>query len=380
MKKTYFANIDGLRFFAFLVVLVSHLSIFTGYGAKYYSPIRKLFLTHGDLGVTFFFTLSGFLITYLLLQEREQVGTVSLKHFYIRRALRIWPVYIVVIVAGFFVFPYLIDTPLAVSLLAPLSRLPAYLFFVGNIDLIYMGYASVIIGVLWSLAVEEQFYLVWPYVFKKIKTYTMPWVLGSVIVASFIYRFIHWENYEIIRYMTFSVFSDLAIGCLLAYLVFFKKGFVAFFERLPRWVIVINYILVFLYPVLRGVLSFLISGWFYHTMYALESVIFCILFSGIIMEQCFAKNSLFKVGNSKTLTYLGKVSYGLYAYHMIAMVFVLWFGRVFFGLALSYNSIAILLNISVATFILSLFFAHISYTYMEKPVLKLKEKVGYLKK
>lgn len=380
MKKTYFANIDGLRFFAFLVVLVSHLSIFTGYGAEYYSPIRKLFLTHGDLGVTFFFTLSGFLITYLLLQEREQVSTVSLKHFYIRRALRIWPVYMVVIIAGFFVFPYLIDTPLVVSLLAPLSRLPAYLLFVGNIDLVYMGYASVIIGVLWSLAVEEQFYLIWPVVFKKIKTSTIPWVLGSVIVASFIYRFIHWENYEIIRYMTFSVFSDIAIGCLLAYLVFFKKGFVVFFERIPKWAILVNYILVLFYPVLRGVLSFLISGWFYHTMYALESVIFCILFAGIIMEQCFAKNSFFKFGNSKTLVYLGKISYGLYAYHMIALVLVLWFGRVFFGLALNYNSIAILLNISVATFVLSLFFAHISYTYMEKPILKLKEKVGYLKK
>ena len=380
MKKTYFANIDGLRFFAFLVVLVSHLSIFTGYGAHYYNPIRKLFLTHGDLGVTFFFTLSGFLITYLLLQEREEKGAVSLKHFYIRRALRIWPVYMVVIIAGFFVFPYLIDTPLAVSLLAPLSRLPAYLFFVGNIDLIYMGYASVIIGVLWSLAVEEQFYLIWPYVFKKIKTSTIPWVLGFVIVASFIYRFIHWENYEIIRYMTFSVFSDLAIGCLLAYLVFFKKGFVEFFERMPRWAILLNYILVLFYPMLRGVLSFLISGWLYHTMYALESVIFCILFAGIIMEQCFAKNSFFKLGNSKTLIYLGKISYGLYAYHMIAMVLVLWFGVVFFGLAINYNSIAILLNISVATFIVSLFFAHISYTYMEKPILKLKEKVGYLKK
>lgn len=379
MSKVYFKNIDGLRFLAFFAVLVSHLSIFTGYDALYYSPIRKLFLTHGDLGVTFFFTLSGFLITYLLLQERKDKGEVSLKHFYIRRALRIWPVYLVVIICGFFIFPYLVHTPLAVSLLAPLSRLPAYLFFAGNIDLIYMGYASVIIGVLWSLAVEEQFYLIWPAVFKKIKTSTIPWVLGGVIFASFIYRFINWENYEIIRYMTFSVFSDLAIGCLLAYLVFFKKGFVEFFERMPRWGILLNYVLVFFYPVLRGVLSFLISGWFYHTMYALESVIFCVLFAGIIMEQCYAKNSFFKIGNSKTLTYLGKISYGLYAYHMIALVLVLWFGVMFFGLALKYNSIAILLDISTATFVLSLFFAHISYVYMEKPILKLKDKVGYLK-
>ncbi|MHB1316727.1 MAG: acyltransferase family protein, partial [Minisyncoccota bacterium] len=237
MKKIYFPHIDGLRFFAFLVVLISHLSIFTGYTTKFYNPIRKLFFTHGDLGVTFFFVLSGFLITYLLLVEKKDNGEVSLKYFYIRRALRIWPVYIVVILCGFFIFPYIVNTPLALDVKISLSRLPAYIFFLGNIDLIYVGYASVITGVLWSLAVEEQFYLIWPLVFKKIKTNSIPWILGGVIIASFIYRFVHWENYEIIRYMTFSVFSDLAIGCLLAYLVFFKKGFVEFFERLPSWAI-----------------------------------------------------------------------------------------------------------------------------------------------
>ncbi|MHB1316738.1 MAG: acyltransferase family protein, partial [Minisyncoccota bacterium] len=193
------------------------------------------------------------------------------------------------------------------------------------------------------------------------------------------YRFVHWENYEIIRYMTFSVFSDLAIGCLLAYLVFFKKGFVEFFERLPSWAILINYILVLGYPVLRGVLSFIISGRLYQTMYALESVIFCILFAVIIMEQCFSKNSFFKVGNSKTLTYLGKISYGLYVYHMIAMTSILWFAVTFFGLPLEYNSLSILLSIGIATFLITLFFSYISYKYMEKPILRLKEKIGYLK-
>lgn len=379
MKKTYFPHIDGLRFFAFLVVLVSHLSIFTGFTAEYYNPIRKLFLTHGDLGVSFFFTLSGFLITYLLFQERAQAGEVSLKHFYLRRVLRIWPVYAVVILCGFFIFPFLVDATLPVSVVTPLSRLPAYLLFVGNIDLVYMGYASVITGVLWSLAVEEQFYLIWPAVFKKIKASAIPKVLGAVIVLSFIYRYIHWNNYEIIRYMTFSVFSDLAIGCLLAYLVYFKKGFVEFFEKLPRWAILLNYIAVFGYPVLRGVLSFMISGVFYHTMYALESVIFCILFSVVIMEQCFSKNSFFKVGNSKALSYLGKISYGLYAYHMIAMVIVLWVGVVWFDMPIVHHSLSVLGLISASTFMISLLFAHFSYQYMEKPILRLKEKIGYLK-
>ncbi|MCX6703110.1 MAG: acyltransferase [Candidatus Zambryskibacteria bacterium] len=377
MNKVYFKNLDGLRFFAFLIVLISHLTIFSGYTAELYNPIRKLFFAHGDLGVTFFFVLSGFLITYLLLQEREQTGDVSIKHFYIRRALRIWPVYLVVILCGFFIFPYLISTPLSVSLLAPLSRLPAYLFFLGNIDLIYAGYTSVIIGVLWSLAVEEQFYLVWPAVFKRVGVSKIPWILGAVIIASFIYRFIRWQNYEIIRYMTFSVFSDIAIGCLLAYCVYFKKGFVEFFENMPRWAIGLSYVMVVYYTLLRGILSFLVSGLVHQTLYALESIIFCVLFSIIILEQCYSKNSFFKVGNSKILSYLGKLSYGLYAYHMVALVCVLWATSIYVPVV--HSSLPTLVFVSVFTFLLSLFFAHISYTYMEKPILKLKEKVGYVK-
>lgn len=380
MNKTYFPHLDGLRFFAFLVVLISHLSIFTGFTAQLYNPIRKLFLTHGDLGVTFFFTLSGFLITYLLLQERTQQGFVSLKHFYIRRGLRIWPVYLVVVVFGFFLFPYIIDIPLALSVEAPLSRLPAYIFFLGNIDLVYVGYASVVIGVLWSLAVEEQFYLIWPAVFKKIKLSYIPWVLIPVIIASFVYRYIHWENYELIRFMTFSVFSDLAIGSLLAYITFVKKGFVEFFERLPSWVILINYVLLFAYPVLRGVMSFLVPPSVHQVISALESVIFCIIFSVVIMEQCFSKNSFFKLGNFSILTYLGKISYGLYAYHMVAMVLVIWVGSVFFGLPLEYSSVAVLMFISLITSLGTWWFAHLSYVYIEKPILKLKDKIGYLKK
>ncbi len=379
MTQLYFRNIDGLRFFAFLIVLVSHLSIFTGYEARFYRPIRRLFLTHGDLGVSFFFTLSGFLITYLLFQERERSGVVSLRHFYIRRILRIWPVYLVVLVCGFFVFPHLIDTPLAVSLEAPLSRLPAYLFFAGNIDLVYLGHASVIVGILWSLAVEEQFYLVWPAVFKRVRASRVPWILGTVIAASFVYRWINADSYQVIHYMTFSVFSDLAIGCLFAYLVYFKAGVWRLFENLPRWAIVLNYALLLVCLVLRGMRTEPISGALPQTLRALESCVFCLLFVGIILEQCYSKHSLFKVGDSPALTYLGKISYGLCAYHMLAMVLVLWAGVVFFGLPLTHGSISIVIGIAAATSFVSMAFAHLSYIYMEKPVLRLKERVGYSK-
>src|SRR5690348_9426031 len=93
--KIFFPNLDGLRFFSFLVVFLyhGHLSIFSylkDSQPKTYAAIEFLF-QHGNLGVNFFFVLSGFLITYLLIKEKEFTGTIHVQNFYIRRILRIWP-------------------------------------------------------------------------------------------------------------------------------------------------------------------------------------------------------------------------------------------------------------------------------------------------
>ncbi len=109
-KTVYFKNLDGLRFFAFLAVFISHATLFLGYSnlsPAFYS-IKKYILVNGDVGVSFFFVLSGFLITYLLLKEKDGYGKISLKNFYIRRILRIWPVYFTTILVGFFILPIVV--------------------------------------------------------------------------------------------------------------------------------------------------------------------------------------------------------------------------------------------------------------------------------
>src|ERR1700744_123190 len=92
--KVYFKNLDGLRFIASFLVLVQH-----AYGfKKSYSDaspfVFSLFEETGRMGVNLFFVLSGFLISYLLLMERDASGTVSYRNFYLRRVLRIWPLYL----------------------------------------------------------------------------------------------------------------------------------------------------------------------------------------------------------------------------------------------------------------------------------------------
>ena len=108
--KIFFPNLDGLRFFSFLIVFFAH-SFSADYDyikeSTWYQVIKIRMFTDGDIGVSFFFVLSGFLINYLLLKEREFTGKTDVKAFYIRRILRIFPLYYFCVFFGFVIFPVL---------------------------------------------------------------------------------------------------------------------------------------------------------------------------------------------------------------------------------------------------------------------------------
>ncbi|HET9503954.1 MAG TPA: acyltransferase family protein [Hymenobacter sp.] len=103
--RVFFPNLDGLRFLAFFAVFLFH-SLYTpdaGIAASSLYQVPYQLTRVGDLGVNFFFVLSGFLITYLLLSEKQLMGRVAIGAFYMRRILRIWPLYFVVVFIGFVV-------------------------------------------------------------------------------------------------------------------------------------------------------------------------------------------------------------------------------------------------------------------------------------
>ena len=108
-SKIYFENLDGLRFLSFVAIFLHH-GLFTRFEVVENSQLFqtiKVLLKPSGLGVPFFFCLSGFLITYLLLKELQDFNKIDILKFYIRRALRIWPLYYAVIIFGFFIFPFL---------------------------------------------------------------------------------------------------------------------------------------------------------------------------------------------------------------------------------------------------------------------------------
>lgn len=177
MNKIYFPNLNGLRFFAALSVMLYH-----------FGGVETI---NGHFGVILFFVLSGFLITYLLLEEKKQTNTISIRKFYFRRVLRIWPLY-------FFIL--LLATVVIYSTTGLddnyYEALPYFLLFIPNwAFVINIGIKYVV--VLWSVGAEEQFYLLWPWVIHKIKVDKLIFVfLLFILCWTFAPHLIDFINYN----------------------------------------------------------------------------------------------------------------------------------------------------------------------------------------
>ncbi len=212
-KRIFFENLDGLRFLCFLAVFFSH-SFHTDYPelskTEIYQFIKFGVFRHGDLGVNFFFVLSGFLITYLLIAEKKLNGQINLKKFWLRRILRIWPLYYACVAFGFYVFPLLKaafgQTP------NETAHLWTYLTFLNKFDYIKTGTPDAsILSVLWSVAIEEQFYFFWPVLlyFLPVRRYYL--AFGLVIVGSLVFRTLY-PSSRVLQHHTLSCIGDMAVG------------------------------------------------------------------------------------------------------------------------------------------------------------------------
>ena|GEM_PF-53193 len=359
--KIFFPNLDGLRFISFLLVFLQHGFadvIKNIQGGFVFTTLKIGVFQSAQLGVSFFFVLSGFLITYLLLVEKKQCGRIDVKAFYIRRTLRIWPLYFGLLVIIFFIIPFFHTTRLPNPLL--------YFLFLSNFDVIATGGGIHITDVTWSIAIEEQFYLVWPLLFLLIGSRFYVFIFLTIIAASAVFRFKHNGNSLIMFFHTFSVMSELAIGGLTAYSVAKYPRFVNFFRDLPRVALFAAYFLT---------LPLLIFSRFFYIYGTIGKIILGFIIAFIITEQNYSENSLVKMGRFKTISEWGKYTYGLYLLHPLVIYFVLLFAQKY-GL----NSAAILQGglIGAACFVISLFVCYLSYNYFEKPFLDLKRRFSHI--
>jgi peptidoglycan/LPS O-acetylase OafA/YrhL len=363
-SKPIFKNLDGIRFVAFLCVFFSH-TFYTNDQSLKSSRLFKsaLFLAGqwGDLGLSIFFVMSGFLISYLLIHERQTYGKVHVLSFYTRRILRIWPLYFSIVLFNFFVYTLLTHNHDFAR-----NQIPYYFFF-ANLDVIQHGFNNGIIGHLWAISVEEQFYLTLPLVMVIVPNKYLHFAFIAIIIASQVFRMLHYLESSVLFYHSLSASYEIALGGLAAWLMYFRPKAKNFISELSSGTI------IFAYVVFMGMILF--QNLLFNPSQLILSIFFYQLFAAfVILEQSYATHSFFKVGRSKWATLFGKYSFGLFCYHILcirimeAVVSKLhWNG--------SFSEVVVIPLLSLT---LTLATGIISYHVFEVHFLNLKKKFTYL--
>jgi peptidoglycan/LPS O-acetylase OafA/YrhL len=381
--KEHLKNLDSLRFIAAALVLfghVGHALIHNHYVANPQVVEQDFLFNLADISVVFFFVLSGFLITYLLLHEKEK-GNISVKKFYIKRMLRIWPLYYLVVILSFTVFnniPFFywmgFTDNIHTSQHSILSTV-LFLLISPNVVLLYswqIGYAMPT----WSIGVEEQFYLIWPWIMRKkqplifiLAIILIVYLFSNGILSSLLSFF---ESEHLIRSHskpeTFFVFVSrffsfwasfridaMAIGALGAFAIYNGSNFLSIIYKKSFQII--------LFSVLALLLFFpkMVNYQFYALIFIL-----------VIMNLSKNPSSIFNL-EYKPLAYLGKISYGIYMYHCFTVIPAIYLVTKIIGLPLNFYSEILTCIIALAC---TIFIATLSYEYFEKWFLQLKDKIS----
>lgn len=352
-QNQFFKNLDALRFLAFLSVFISH-SIFLPEPTNLAGEVWRASYSLIFLGVPFFFTLSSFLITFRLLSEAELKNSISLKSFYRNRILRIWPAYFTLIIICFLLIPLASKfLNLAGTTLPPLWP---FLSFTVNFYIIKYGAAfSFALTILWSISIEEQFYLIWGVVLKFLRN-NLPTVLILLLIISIAFSYVwlyYWhkaQNNLVIH--SLYVVQNFVAGAALA---LFAKKKSNLFHQLTN-----SNFTVWLIPYLLLPLA---------TVFIKEMIVLNIIksscFAAILFQQCFLKSPGFQFGKLDSINYLGKISYGLYLYHALVILILNRF------LKQPSNTTIMLLH-AVIMLLATILVSVISYEFMEKKFLKLK--------
>ncbi len=311
MKKIQFPGLNGVRFVAAFLVIVDHTELFKSYFGypTLWSNSYSAYL--GAFGVSIFFVLSGFLITYLLLEEQQE-APIRIRHFYLRRILRIWPLYYLILVLGFFVIPHMDFFQVPIYSRDMGDSLPRLLLFLGlaaNVAFVYLPTVP-FANVLWSVAVEEQFYLFWPHV-VRIKRKLL-WIMLALLAGYLALKFYAGSldrQFELLVIRT--RFSAMIIGGIGAYLVFNQKGVIQFlYSRVLQAVLLVLFVCMGM-----DWIDFKSFTW-------IQDELISLVVCGLIINIATNPKSLLSLEN-RVFAYFGKLSYGLYVYHLFAVVLVL---------------------------------------------------------
>lgn len=370
-KKIYFPGLNGLRFWAATLVIFHHVEQF-----KLWQHLPNLFKNNffeaiGHQGVSLFFVLSGFLITYLLLAEYEKTHHIAVKNFYIRRVLRIWPLYYLIMIIGLFILPQIVSISQVSQLhMHFLLKVLLFLFMLPNVLRVT---EAPIVGAnqAWSVGVEEQFYIIWPLLIRTFRKVLLRFLITfivlkfavTIILAVSLDHFLGPDFHYMMYLRTIQRFWDLlqieqmAFGAIGAYILFNKKEKILTMIYHP-----VSQIIMAVGIVIILTVRFKFIG---------QTLLDAALFTILIINISTNKKFILKLENG-FYSYLGNISFGIYMYHTICIAIVLTIlqkigldqGNQLFFNAILYSS-SVLMTIGIAAF---------SYKYFESFFLKQKER------
>jgi peptidoglycan/LPS O-acetylase OafA/YrhL len=333
-------QLDAVRGLAILLVIFHNTS------GKYSSlHLQKLF-ANGWMGVDLFFVLSGFLITGILLDTKQSDG--YLRNFYARRCLRIWPLYYSLIVFMFVVVP-LLSASEARTIFETSSPWWAFPMFLQNFLIRPVStMAAGPLAVTWSLAIEEQFYLIWPWVVRYCSRTQLFRVAIAVICLSPALRL--YLSLRDVNFYTnvFCRLDGLMAGALLALVVRSNSFLPSVFIKRAWHSLLVSVPLAFLIEALH-------ARWIVHSLSAVASA--SLVYLALYSHQEWLQAGL----TNRFMVYTGKISYGLYLLHKIA-----------FGLVETFHLDRHPLLILPAVLVGSYAIAALSWKLLENPFLKLK--------
>lgn len=365
-QRFYRPELDSLRFFAFLGVFVFHT---VPHDTSFYLQHHFLSPTlvslvcaissAGAFGVDLFFALSAYLITILLIREEEVRGHIDIRAFYVRRILRIWPLYFFFIAVAAFVPLWDHAQHLGWSYIA------GFLLLAGNWVYVWKGLPYSIANPLWSVSIEEQFYLIWPLALRRLSRRQLIFVIIGLLLMANTARACLVFSHVLgagVQYNTFARLDAIALGILVAYVLGSEVSSLSLFRRLALaasslslWCIVAKYANLNTQTEIAPVLGTLIGR-----------PLVAIAAAGLLVAVIGAPGVGAKVLTNSRLTYLGRISYGLYVYHMAGLMIAERFIRT--------NSVTKFAAYAFSGFALTLIFSMMSYRWLESPFLKLKER------
>jgi peptidoglycan/LPS O-acetylase OafA/YrhL len=363
--RFYHPELDVLRFFAFLIVFFHHAfphdpTFWTKLGLPLFlARVVAGIGATGAFGVSLFFVLSSYLITELLLREKDLMGTLDIRSFYIRRILRIWPLY----------FAFL---ALAVALqwIVPGQHVTWragmwFSFLAGNWFIVFHGFPSSVIFPLWSVSIEEQFYITWPAVVRKVSETGMLIFAGLLLVAATSARIYLGMRHTLegdVWCNTFAQLDPIAAGILIAVLL---KGEIPRLPKLSRAAMM-----------LAGITALALGSMYFGIKNdPLTTMRIVLGYPSVAIGGSLLLLSVLRTrirGSNPVLIYLGRISYGLYVFHVL-------------GLLISDHTVhdqtanlfrySLRVGVALAA---TIAMAAVSYRWLETPFLSLKQRFTHV--